>query len=155
MSWMLLPSNVFLLLSKGRIVNHKELINSNVNKQILKNKLIKEQLPWILLLNTTLRSVSKGSQEGSCGSCVQNDLFSFSISGRINFTNWTSWIHMLLFISKSSWVISVIMRRYKLTWRYLKTGLWKLPLLLGSLDRNQSPVRPTFFIHLFCWCKWV
>lgn len=48
MSWMLLPSNVFLLLSKGRIVNRQELINDNVNKQIL-NKLIKEQLTDLVI----------------------------------------------------------------------------------------------------------
>ena len=48
MSWMLLPSNVFLLLSKGRIVNRQELIIDNVNKQIL-NKLIKEQLTDLVI----------------------------------------------------------------------------------------------------------
>lgn len=49
---MLLPSNVFLLLSKGRIVNRQELINDNVNKQIL-NKLIKEQLTdFVIEYNT-------------------------------------------------------------------------------------------------------
>lgn len=55
MSWMLLPSNVFLLLSKGRIVNRQELINDNVNKQIL-NKLIKEQLTdFVIEYNTEVR----------------------------------------------------------------------------------------------------
>lgn len=63
MSWMLLPSNVFLLLSKGRIVNRQELINDNVNKQIL-NKLIKEQLTDLVIEYNTEVSEQRVSRGG-------------------------------------------------------------------------------------------
>lgn len=60
---MLLPSNVFLLLSKGRIVNRQELINDNVNKQIL-NKLIKEQLTDLVIEYNTEVSEQRVSGGG-------------------------------------------------------------------------------------------
>ena len=60
---MLLPSNVFLLLSKGRIVNRQELINDNVNKQIL-NKLIKEQLTDLVIEYNTEVSEQRVSRGG-------------------------------------------------------------------------------------------
>lgn len=62
-SWMLLPSNGFLRLSKGKIVNRQELIDDNTNEHIL-NQLIKEHLTDFVIEYNTEVSEQRVPGEG-------------------------------------------------------------------------------------------
>lgn len=68
--WKLLPSNAFLLLSKGKIVKREELINDITNKQVL-NQVIKQHLTDFVIEYNIEVSEPKGHWEkGRCVSCV-------------------------------------------------------------------------------------
>ena len=60
---MLLPSNVFLRSSKGKIVNRQELIDDSTNKHIL-NQLIKQHLTDFVIEYNTEVSEQRVPGEG-------------------------------------------------------------------------------------------
>lgn len=113
-SWKLLPSNVFLLVSKGNIVNRQELLNDSTNKQIL-NEVIKQQLTGFVIEYNTEVSGQRAPGEGWPGQpCTRGDLSSLSFQNKDLIYELHILNHMLLFVSKSSRAFGLIMQHYKL-----------------------------------------
>uniref|UniRef100_A0A8C4MCL5 Protein disulfide-isomerase-like protein of the testis n=1 Tax=Equus asinus TaxID=9793 RepID=A0A8C4MCL5_EQUAS len=106
--WTLPPSNVFLLLSKGKIAKRQELIYDSTNKQVL-SQVIKEHLTDFV---------------------IEYNMENKDLIYELNILN-----HMLLFISKSSKSFDTIMQHCKLA---LKEFQNKILFILVDADEPRN-----------------